>query len=126
LKLITDRYNSLFLDGDHLKVRDDFGEFGISDLSTGAREQVLLALRLGIASRVLKQDKLFLILDDAFQHSDWDRRDRLVNQAVSLAKQDWQVIYFTMDNHIRDLITDKGDRHLGENFRSKVLEDRTS
>jgi len=126
LKLITDRYNSLFLDGDHLKVRDDFGEFEISDLSTGAREQVLLALRLGIASRVLKQDKLFLILDDAFQHSDWDRRDRLVNQAVTLAKQDWQVIYFTMDNHIRDLITEKGDRHLGENFRSKVLEDRAS
>jgi hypothetical protein len=96
LNLITDRYNSLFLDGDHLKVRDDFGEFEISDLSTGAREQVLLALRLGIASRVLKQDKLFLILDDAFQHSDWERRDRLVNQAVTLAKQDWQISRWTI------------------------------
>ena len=121
LSLITDRYNSLFLDGDQLMVRDDFGEFEISDLSTGAREQVLLALRLGIASRVLKQDKLFLILDDAFQHSDWHRRVRLTDQAVTLAKQDWQVIYFTMDDHIRDLISERGNLHLGDDFNMAVL-----
>ena len=121
LSLITDRYNSLFLDGDQLKVGDDFGEFEISDLSTGAREQVLLALRLGIASRVLKQDKLFLILDDAFQHSDWHRRVRLADQVVTLAKEDWQVIYFTMDDHIRDLMTEKGAMHLGDDFNFEVL-----
>ena len=49
------------------------------------------------------QDALFLILDDAFQHSDWHRRERLVAEMVAVARQGWQILYFTMDDHIRDL-----------------------
>ena len=53
-------------------------------------------------------NKLFLILDDAFQHSDWDKRLILVDNLVTLAQNDWQIIYFTMDNHIRDIFNEKG------------------
>lgn len=105
---VTGRYRSLKLQGDRLTVGDAYQEFGLSDLSTGAREQVLLSLRIGFAARLLKQDSLFLIFDDAFQYSDWERRGYLVDTVVGLAKQGWQIFYFTMDDHIRDLFDQKG------------------
>ena len=83
--------------------KDNYGRYRVSDLSTGAREQVLLGLRIGFASRLLDGTPLFLILDDAFQHSDWVRRERLVEKLFTLAKDGWQINYFTMDDHIRML-----------------------
>jgi uncharacterized protein YhaN len=85
-------------------VYDGLGRFALSELSTGAQEQVLLALRLAFSRSIFGQESLFLILDDAFQHSDWQRRERLVAEMVSVARQGWQIIYFTMDDHIRDLV----------------------
>jgi uncharacterized protein YhaN len=101
------------------------GTFKVAELSTGAKEQTLLALRLGIALYLLKQDRMFLILDDAFQHSDWIRRDGLVDQFVDLASQGWQILYFTMDDHIRDLFESKGKIHLPGGTRLFHLNDRT-
>jgi uncharacterized protein YhaN len=78
-------------------------EFPLADLSTGAREQVFLALRMGFASLAMKDRTAFLILDDAFQHSDWLRRENLIAKTLALVNAGWQVFYFTMDDHIRDL-----------------------
>ena len=75
----------------------------LQEISTGAREQVLLSLRLGFAANLFKDDQLFLILDDAFQHSDWTRRKNLVQQMFQLASNGWQIVYFTMDDHIKGL-----------------------
>jgi len=108
LRKITRRYRSLTLEGDRLAVSDPYQEFGLSELSTGAQEQVLLSLRIGFASRLLKQESLFLIFDDAFQYSDWERRGFLVDAVVDLAKEGWQIFYFTMDDHIRDLFDARG------------------
>ena len=66
-------------------------------------EQVLLALRMGFAAKHLGQNRMFLIMDDAFQHADWQRREYLVEQAVELENSGWQILYLTMDDHIRDL-----------------------
>ena len=74
LKKLTGRYQSLDLVDDQIFVRDPYKEYPLRDLSTGAREQVQLALRLGIASHVSGGTPLFVILDDAFQHSDWDQK----------------------------------------------------
>ena len=52
----------------------------------------MLALRIGFTSRLLNQDRLFLILDDAFQHSDWDRRKILVDKLAGIAENGWQII----------------------------------
>jgi len=120
-KMTGDNYNDLKLAGERLVVSSSTNDFSLSELSTGAQEQVLLALRIGFAQRLTKQDEpLFLILDDAFQYSDWERRGWLMDAIVELAKAGWQIIYFTMDDHIRDLFRSKG-RVFGDNFKMKEL-----
>ena len=117
LKKLTDRYECLDLVDDQLIVKDPYREYPLRDLSTGAREQIQLALRLGIASHVSGGTPLFVILDDAFQHSDWGRRKSLVKETVELAKQGWQIIYLSMDNHIRDLFHDTAKPILKRRFK---------
>ncbi len=113
---ITRRYHGIQLIRDDFEIKDDFGAFSFSDLSTGAREQVLLALRLGMASRLSGHDRMFIILDDAFQHVDWQKRPHLVKALVDMANDGWQVIYLTMDDHIRDLFHRQA-RSLGDRYR---------
>lgn len=121
LKRITGRYHQMRLDGDEIIIMDEFHEFNLSELSTGAQEQVLLALRLGFASHLFGDDKLFLILDDAFQHSDWQRRSMMIDAMVQLAVKGWQILYFTMDDHIRDLFEQKG-KILGNEFLMMTID----
>jgi DNA repair exonuclease SbcCD ATPase subunit len=116
LKDMTQHYNSVHLDEDTLRIADDYSEYALNDLSTGVKDQIFLALRMGFCSKALKQDKVFFILDDAFQHSDWNRREHLVQKMVSLAEQGWQILYFTMDNHIRDLFNSYGGK-LGDDYK---------
>ena len=98
-------------------VTDEDEEYLLQDVSTGAREQALLAMRLGFSSTIMKGKSAFLILDDAFQHSDWPRRSNLVDRIVSIAENGWQVFYFTMDDHIKGLFLEARDR-LGDRFAS--------
>ena len=120
LQKITRRYNQLELNGEELIVSDKFNDFSFSDLSTGAQEQVLLSLRIGFSRHLFSKDALFLILDDAFQYSDWERREFLVNQVVELSQQEWQILYLTMDDHIKSLFEKKGKK-LGQNFKTFEL-----
>lgn len=103
LMATTGHYDRIEKEDGELYVVDSYGRYRVSDLSTGAREQVLLGLRIGFAARILAGTPLFLILDDAFQHSDWERRERLVKKLFALSRDGWQIIYFTMDDHIRSL-----------------------
>ena len=98
-------------------VDGDDNEFPVKDLSTGAREQVFLGARLGFARLALDDRPAFLVLDDAFQHSDWPRRRRLVEQVLTLVEAGWQVLYFTMDDHIQDLF-DTAGQQLGDRYVS--------
>ena len=89
-------------------------EFPLEDVSTGVQEQSLLALRIGFARRKLGDRAAFLILDDAFQHADWQRRPEMIRSVLRLIKDhNWQVFYFTMDNHIRKTFTSEADDILG-------------
>lgn len=126
LKEITHRYERVRLVGDSLVISDPFQEFPLESLSTGAQEQVLLALRIGCAARIVGKEGLFLILDDAFQHADWDRRGWLLDQVIKLANQGWQIIYLTMDDHIRDLFDKVGHRNFKKNYRFIDLEAEVS
>lgn len=107
IKIISPNYIGVELEGDELVAFNEMQRYNVSTLSTGAQEQVLLALRIGIAEHILGDQKLFLILDDAFQHSDWDRRERLVDAVGELAAEGWQIIYFTMDDHIKKLFEER-------------------
>ena len=115
---ITGRYRTVSMEEDMLKIADQFDEFSMDELSTGAREQVLLALRIGFASKIMGQDAAFMILDDAFQHSDWKRRVNLIEQTMDLAKSGWQILYFSMDDHIRGLFDVYGKKEFGEKYKS--------
>ncbi len=117
LKRLTGKYQNIDLVDDQVYVRDPYREYPLRDLSTGAREQVQLALRLGIASRVSGGAPMFVILDDAFQHSDWNRRKSLVQETVELVKQGWQIIYLSMDDHIRDLFQETAKPVLKRKFK---------
>ena len=111
---ITGHYNGLKMDSDgylHLSTPEG-DEFLLSQLSTGAAEQVYITLRTGFAELTMGETA-FLILDDAFQHSDWERRKNLVNHVIKLVKNGWQVFYFTMDDHLKELF-DKSGRGLGQ------------
>jgi uncharacterized protein YhaN len=121
IRLMCPRYQSLRSTEEGLVVTDgDDNEFAVKDLSTGAREQVFLGARLGFARRALDDLPAFLVLDDAFQHSDWTRRERLVKEVLTLVEAGWQVLYFTMDDHIRDLFHTAGQT-LGKRFVSYDL-----
>lgn len=122
LEQITHRYKKVSIAEDTMVVSDAFDEFPLEDLSTGAQEQVLLALRIGFAGRILGKESLFLILDDAFQHADWDRRDWLLDEILMLANQGWQIIYLTMDDHIRDIFNREGSNAFKKEYRFIDLE----
>ena len=122
LHALTGHYRSIRLDAHQglVLVSDKDEEYPLASMSTGAREQVFLALRMGFASIAMEGEAGFLILDDAFQHSDWNRRENLVDRTLGFVQSGWQVFYFTMDDHIRDLFQDAGDR-IGDRFRSHRL-----
>lgn len=116
LKKVTGAYESLDLAQEGVLVAGARGEYLLRELSTGAREQVLLALRLGFAARLAGGEPLFLLLDDAFQHSDWVRRQDLVESVMRLAGEGWQVTYLTMDDHIRDICCEIGEAEFADQF----------
>lgn len=116
LSSVTGYYDSIDLIDDQVVVSGKYGNYPLSELSTGAQEQVQLAIRMGFASRLTGGQPLFLILDDAFQYSDWQRRERLIEKVIQLTHEGWQVTYLTMDNHIRDLCRSMGEEALGNEF----------
>ena len=122
LQALTGRYRSIRLDEDQglVLTSDKDEEYPLASMSTGAREQIFLALRMGFASIAMEGKTGFLILDDAFQHSDWNRRENLVTRTLSFVQSGWQVFYFTMDDHIRDLFEGVGDQ-MGDGFKSHSL-----
>lgn len=124
LKDLTLNYEELFFEDnegknfDEIKIYGDKGEFYLKDLSTGTKEQVLFALRVTLVEKILS-DKAFFILDDAFQHSDYNRRPKLIDQLFDLSDAGWQIIYLTMDDHIRNLFLEKASHR--NNFKQIML-----
>jgi uncharacterized protein YhaN len=70
---------------------------------------------------LLKEDSLFLILDDAFQHSDWEKREILINKLAEITKKGWQIIYLTMDDHIKELFDETGKKFEPDEYKSYEL-----
>lgn len=104
---LTGRYKTLSFEKEDVLIADEYFTFKINELSTGAKQQVMIALRIGFAKSLLQGNTAFLIFDDAFQYSDYKRRPIMIDTLLELAKEGWQVIYLTMDNHIRDLFIQK-------------------
>jgi len=116
LKIVTGRYESIDLSDDKLLIRGAVENFYLDELSTGAREQILLALRMAFASKLAGGEPLFMILDDAFQHTDWERREQLFEAVFRLVDAGWQMTYLTMSDQIRDRFIELGRKRLGNEF----------
>jgi uncharacterized protein YhaN len=119
---VTGKYRKLDLEENQIYVEDQYKRYALADLSKGAIDQVHLSLRTGIASLLSEDKPLFLILDDAFQHSDWDRRENLVLNMIGLVQKGWQVTYLTMDDHIRDLFIKAGKSKIKTGFKIFALD----
>ena len=122
LRMITGCYENMYYDAESglMLVNKEGEDYPLGMLSTGAREQVFLAMRMGFAQIAMKGRRGFLLLDDAFQHSDWGRRTNLVNQVTALTATGWQVFYFTMDDHVKKLFEEAGN-NLGKGFKYAEL-----
>jgi uncharacterized protein YhaN len=108
LKEITaEKYQKIKIEGNDIILSTNTEDYDIKNLSTGAKEQVLLAIRIGIAQKLLGNNSAFLILDDAFQHVDWEKRPLIVESLIQLSKSGWQIFYFTMDDNIKNLFEEK-------------------
>ncbi len=118
LHKITKKYQTLSLVDGQIVLRNGAEIFSLDELSTGTQEQVLLAIRLGLLEHIMGDKRGFIILDDAFQHSDWERRNYLVDTLAEIIADGWQVLYFTMDDHIRDLFHKK----LAPRFAAEFVE----
>ncbi|MBN2620924.1 hypothetical protein JXB22_07515 [candidate division WOR-3 bacterium] len=102
-KMITDRYDTILVRDKDFVVQDTRGNtYPIDSLSSGTRDQLLLCFRFAALSRAYPEG-IFLILDDAFIFADWPRRSKMMDLISAFAHHGNQILYFTSDDHTRDL-----------------------
>lgn len=71
------------------------------NLSGGAFDQLYFAIRITIATRLLADEKGFLILDDPFVKADDERLDRMMEMLRRLAEGGWQILYFSAKDEVK-------------------------
>jgi len=69
-------------------------------LSGGAYDQLYLSIRISIASRLLADEKGFLVLDDPFVKADSMRLGSMMDMLRGLAADGWQIIYFSAKDEV--------------------------
>lgn len=75
------------------------------DLSQGTYDLLYLTIRLKLADKLLDGGTGFLLLDDAFIHSDANRTDEELLVLNELVQDGWQIIYFSFREAVRDSIS---------------------
>ena len=109
-KSVTGRYDEVAIKNKNFVVKEKSGrKFNADDLSSGAKDQLLLCFRLAALKHIFPKGS-FLILDDAFIFADWARRQKLVDLIKKFIEDSNQVIYLTSDNHTRDILKESGAR----------------
>lgn len=79
-------------------------------LSTGTLNQLYMIMRLALAERSLKKRKGFLLLDDPFLTFDSGRVSRVLDILFDFVTDGWQIIFFTVDRTLRNLLEMRGVR----------------
>jgi len=78
--------------------------YPVEHLSSGTQDQLFFSLRLGILKKGFPHGT-FILLDDAFLTSDSVRREKQVRLCKALAREGWQIFYFTVDEGLKDLFS---------------------
>lgn len=107
-------------DGNYTDVRYDEADHSISvecadgrtltpyELSQGTYDLLYLTIRMKLATELLDGDAGFLVLDDAFVHSDAERTGVEIEVLEGLVEAGWQVLYFSFRSAVRDAIEGTG------------------
>lgn len=96
-------------------VRADGDAIRAYKLSSGTYDQLYLATRLSLATKLLGGEKGFLLLDDPFITSDAHRLPRQLNILLDLVKQSWQIVYFSVKLEVLEALNEdikEGSVHL--------------
>lgn len=89
-------------------VRSDGKELDPEALSQGTYDLLYMSIRLKLAREILGEPG-FLVMDNAFVHSDIDRIEREIEFLTELEDEGWQIIYFTFRDDVRELLDEKTD-----------------
>lgn len=91
----------------NLKVeRKDGNELDPEDLSQGTYDLLYMAVRLKLAKEILGKPG-FLVLDNAFVHSDTERVRKEIEFLKELEDEGWQIIYFTFRDDVKEILEEK-------------------
>lgn len=82
-----------------LLVRNQQQEFSIIDLSTGTKDQLIMAIRLGYLAVSKPQPLCPIIIDDGWLHYDSQRKEQLAKLLVEFGQQ-YQVICLSSDKEM--------------------------
>ncbi len=87
----------------HVRSRDG-SEFPADKLSSGAYDQLYLAIRLALGERLVSDGTGFFIMDDPFIRSDPERLSRQMAMLSDIVRKGWQVIYFSSKGEVKDAL----------------------
>lgn len=94
--ITDDRFRLEFADGTFRAQDATRGRaYGLDELSSGTRLQLLLAVRLAFAEQQEVGVRLPILLDEALANSDDERARAIVDAVLRLCRQGRQVFYFT-------------------------------
>ncbi len=108
--ITKDRYNNIKVDvnGNMEIIEDHRHRKSIDNLSRGTREQLLLALRMGLIEEYEQgAEPLPVILDDVLVNFDHPRTQQTAEQLMDFA-QSRQLIFFSCHRHMKSLFKELG------------------
>jgi len=85
--------------------RKDGREITPEELSQGTYDLLFMSIRLSLAKEILEEPG-FLVLDNAFVHSDVERVKRELEFLTKLEDEGWQIIYLTFRDDIKKELQD--------------------
>ncbi len=111
-QLTCGKYSKVWtkLDEQRLLVRkDDRPAFSVEELSTGTREQLFLALRLGLVHEFAQRGiRLPMVLDDVLVNFDQHRTEAAVETLMEFAERGHQVLLLTSHLHVARFAEGRG------------------
>ena len=81
----------------------------VENLSSGAQEQVFLAIRLALMEHFAKHGiELPIVLDDVLVNFDQDRTRAAVEELLRLSQGTQQILFFTCHQHLSEMFRQRG------------------
>lgn len=104
-KATDERYSGINYDkaSQELVVRKGEETLNPEELSQGTYDLLYMSIRLGLAREILNEPG-FLVMDNAFSHSDVERVEKEIEFLKELENEGWQIIYLTYRDDVKDVL----------------------